>query len=229
MGKKKDQKKKCENSWFKDVCVVSCCKANSDDSDEEKNKPECKEFTDPHNKQVTKPGTDIVNDCKQKKEKDQRKKCEKDYFRDVCSNIGLPPGISNPEACPTEEPNKVTNPGNKKKNDCKQEKKKDQERKCENSWFRDVCSNTCCNIGLPPGISNPEACPTEEHNKVTNPGNKKKMIVNKRKKKIRRKNVKIAGSKMFVLFLAVKLTLMILTRKKTNPNAKNSLTPPINK
>merc|ERR1712238_599896 len=127
--KKKDQKKKCENSWFKDVCVVSCCQANSDDSDEEKNKPECKEFTDPPNKQVTKPGTDIVNDCKQKKKKDQKEKCKKIWFANKCKKSCCV------KACPTEEPEKVTNPGNKKKNDCKQEKKKDQKKKCENSWF----------------------------------------------------------------------------------------------
>merc|ERR1712238_122324 len=36
--KKKVQKKKCKKSWFKDACVVSCCKANSDDSEKEKNK-----------------------------------------------------------------------------------------------------------------------------------------------------------------------------------------------
>jgi len=54
--KKKVQKKKCKKSWFKDACVVSCCKANSDDSEKEKNKPECEIFTD-SSKKVTKPGT----------------------------------------------------------------------------------------------------------------------------------------------------------------------------
>merc|ERR1712161_73817 len=52
----KDQKKKCKKSWFKDACVVSCCKANSNDSEKEKNKPECEIFTD-SSKKVTKPGT----------------------------------------------------------------------------------------------------------------------------------------------------------------------------
>merc|ERR1711957_493376 len=66
--KKKDQKKKCKKSWFKDACVVSCCKANSDDSEKEKNKPECEIFTD-SSKKVTKPGTKkkvIVNKRKRK-------------------------------------------------------------------------------------------------------------------------------------------------------------------
>merc|ERR1711865_768485 len=64
--------------------------------------------------------------------------------------------------------------------------------------------------------------PVQQKNprKSKNLTRQKRQHVLKRRKKFRRKNVKRAGSKMLVLFLAVKLTLMILKRKKTNPNAK---------
>jgi len=151
--KKKVQKKKCKKSWFKDACVVSCCKANSDDSEKEKNKPECEIFTD-SSKKVTKPGTKKKSDCKQKKKKDQKKKCEKDYFRDVCSNtccnIGLPPVIPNPK-CNAQEPDKVMkDDGSKDMVECKQGSDKDQKKKCKKDYFRNVCVYSCCQAGFPP-------------------------------------------------------------------------------
>merc|ERR1712238_132171 len=73
-------------------------------------------------------------------------------------------------------------------------KKTNPNAKCKKSWFKDACVVSCC--------------------KANSDDSEKK------KKQTRMRNVKRAGSKMLVLFLAVKLTLMILKRKKTNPNAK---------
>ena len=54
----------------------------------------------------------------------------------------------------------------KKKSDCKKKKKKYQKKKYEKDYFREVCSNTYLNVGLPNVNSNPECKLLDEPEKL---------------------------------------------------------------
>jgi len=144
----KDQKEKCKKEWFASTCQRSCC-------------VEACPTEEPTS--VAKPDSSDVYSCDQGNKKDQKSKCKKSWFKDVCvvsccSTSSDDSDTGNKPECKifTDSKKKVTKPGTNKKQDCKQKKKKDQKKKCEKDYFREVCSNTCCNVGLAPVESNPE-------------------------------------------------------------------------
>merc|ERR1711957_1018265 len=149
---KQDQEKKCQNNWFNKVCVVSCCNSGEDDGPD----PTCG-TTEPSRAKKD-DGSDKMVDCKQDNKKDQEKKCKNNWFNKVCvvsccKNDGDSGGDDDAtlECDEYSEPSKVKKDGSDKMVDCKQDKKKDQEKKCQNfDWFKDVCLKSCCSVGFLP-------------------------------------------------------------------------------
>merc|ERR1711957_185809 len=136
------RKKKCKLDWFKEICVLSCPT------------PVCGP-TEPL--QVEKPDKSETNFyCAQENRHYQKKKCAKDWFRKLCV-ISCCEKQNNTECNVLTEPTKVEKPdGSGKQIDCNQSKRSDQQDKCSKDWFREVCSKSCCAIGFPPVVKDPE-------------------------------------------------------------------------
>ena len=153
--KKKDQEKKCQNfDWFKDVCLKSCCSVGFLPVD-----PKCKVLTEP-SKFLKPDGSGKELDCKQSNQKDQKEKCQKDWFKSECpksccstatvtnpvtnSPVSVPD--SNSKCKGLSEPKNVKRTKDNKKFACIQENEADQKDKCEKDWFRDKCVVSCCGV-----------------------------------------------------------------------------------
>ena len=121
--------------------------------------PKCKVLTEPS--KFLKPGdSGIELDCKQSNQKDQKEKCQKDWFKSECPKsccstaIVTNPVTNSPVSVPDSnskckglsEPKNAKRPKDKKKFACIQENEADQKDKCEKDWFRDSCVVSCCGV-----------------------------------------------------------------------------------
>lgn len=91
-------------------------------------------------------GSKDMVECKQGSEKDQKKKCKKDYFRNVCvyscCQAGFPPVDS--KCANLEQPKEVLKEGSTKTLKCEQDDAEEQASKCGKGWFAAVCIKSCC-------------------------------------------------------------------------------------
>ena len=179
----KKQKSKCKKDWFRQACPSSCCAIGSTPVTAD---PKCLELNEPD--KVEKPdGSGKMLNCNLK-EKKQKSKCEKDWFRQTCPAsccaIGSTPVTVNPKCLELNEPDKVEKPdGSGKMLDCNLEEE-DQKSKCKKDWFRQACPASCCAMGSIPVTVDPECLELKEPVKVEKPdGSGEFLDCNLKKKK----------------------------------------------
>merc|ERR1711957_272784 len=136
-------------------------------------------------------GSGKMVDCKQDNKQDQEKKCQNNWFNKVCvvscCNSGEDDGPD--PTCGTTEPSRAKkDDGSGKMVDCKQDNKKDQEKKCQNNWFNKVCVVSCCNSGEDDGPD--PTCGTTEPSKVKKDGSDKMVDCKQDNKKDQKKKCK---------------------------------------